>query len=1399
MGGKYNLDWTFFCHGMAISGDSISSGKAIGGSETACIQIAQTLAKQGHRPIIFCNTDGPTMRDGVTYMSIGWVQQKNGSSFPKGFFDYVRSTPHDVLVVMRLPGILQWEFKSKVNFLWQHDLATKTGPSNFHMTCWNMDRVFVLSNFMKAQYQEVHGGPDALYHVTRNGIDLEMIDSVPEQERDRFKVMFTSRPERGLDIMLREVFPRILKREPSATLYISRYDDVATLPLYQQCAQMAQQFGDRVVNLGNLGKADLYRHYKQARVFAYSSVFEEISCISLAEFSACGGVFVGPWKAALPEHTGGAPILVRDDGSIGRSGDPLDKGLGPVSAKFCDRMADEVIDLIHNDDRWETLSKAGRKRAEKWTWDEVAEDWTRLAHELIGQRTSEPKRVAKHFLVNSDVVAAQRYADHLGDERLKKSVKHYVDRFVPFMSIEDETERKQAIAKFYEERSGGDGASWQTAFWADTEPRTRVLIDWIAQHKGEVDSVLDFGCAHGGYARALSNAFSSLRVLGADVSPSLIRCANELRAGKMPDGSPACLHPENMQFMVGDEDTNCIVPNGEPEKLITLEEAEKRKFDMLVCFPAETVVYGGIQAINNLSKGQEVLGQSGETQITDTFKRPYFGELIGIKALGTPLVEMTPNHPILTTKFKRVHRKVNDWEWMKSPFAWKNAADINDGDWVVVPRILIEQEASVELTYGRNPHRVKKVINEDLAWVLGLWVAEGSLEKYHINFHLGPHESYLASKLAEKVNNSLGLKCAIHSGYDRQIRVYFSNITLRQFFEQHFGRGALNKRIPRWLSEAPKNIIRAFLDGLIAGDGTENKSNRGSRIRLKTASWQLAHGVMELLYKLGFVPSFFSEKPHAVKFGNKESNSARSYSVSISTHKWRGTRAKSKRSYTHGQIDDLYVYLPVKYISRRYFNGEVYNLETESHTYSVPFIVHNCMEVLEHLPNSEEVIKKLERHVKPGGWICATVPHGHRERDEFVTKGVLPVHVRSFDKHDLMDIFGERDGFHVVAFSDFKELDYDRTFAGWFMVFYKNDGKELGEINWERKFFLQGPRETLSVCMITNNAEATLHRALKSVHKIADQIIVVDNGPSQDSTVEIAKRYTDDVRIGTSPFWCYAHKVRHPQDQILPGVCDIAGFETPRNESTQGAWGDFIFWIDSDENLLNWQQVWQYLRPNSYLGYAVNQHHLSVDPPGSLKKDIPVRLFRNHQGMRCFGRVHEHFELAINAGVGPHVVVLPLDIHHDGYLTEPIRRGRFARNIKLLECDRLKYPDRLLGIYLYDVRDNVHMARYQMERNGGVVDEQVQRFCWHAIETFRQHFLGKDVMLAQDGINYYSDALHVLGLGVELAIDLDIKREGAHLNGGVQRFRVMDYGEAKLITDQLLRQRFGPFEGRYVS
>ena len=1046
----YKLDVTMVCAGMGMDGDTIPSGKSLGGSETAAVQLAEALARQRHHVTMFCNTEKLHEKNGVCYMPLGWVKNRDGSMFPKSFMDYSRSTPVDVIVVQRLPAFFGFEYQSKVNFLWQHDLATKTGPSMFHPVMWNLDRIFVLSDFMKTQYQSVHGGPNRLYHVTRNGIDLDLLDSsikdIGEDERDRFQITYTGRPERGLNHLLQEVFPEILKREPRAKLYVSRYDDPAMLPLYQEMEQLMKRFGDRVVNLGHLGKQDLYKHYKRSRLYVYPSPFEEVSCITVNEVGAAGGVLVGPWRAALPETCDGRHVLIKDDGTMGREGDPIDPGFKGISREFVQSFADQAVDLMHDDERWTRLSKAARERAEKWTWDPIAEQWMELAHKIIAEKSSEPRRMFKHFIMNSDVVAAKEYARR--NPELQKPLDTYIDRFVPFMKIDDGEERRKAIGDFYEQRSGGERANYQVAFWADTEPRLKVLLEWMRE-KPEIKTVLDFGCAHGGYARAISNEFPDVKVVGVDVSPSLIRCSNELREAKMPDGTPACNHQNNLSFMVGDEDSKLFLhPNGHYSSL-------------------------------------------------------------------------------------------------------------------------------------------------------GLW-----------------------------------------------------------------------------------------------GDAT-------------------------------------------------------------------------------------------------------YESGTEEATFDLVL----GMDLLEHLPHAEEVAEKLERHCKPDGYMLFTVPYGHKERDEYVNKQVPPVHVRSFDLHDLRDLFGKRKGFSVQSFSDFQELELDRSFASWFMVSYRKDDKRIGRIDWDRKCFLQGPRETLAVCMITHNSEEVLHRCLRSVQKIADQIVILDNGPSEDRTVQVASEYTPDVRAGTSPFYCYTHMQNHPEMVTQPGVCEMAGFETPRNESIDNVWADWIWWIDYDEQLLDGAKMLKYLRQNIYLGYAINQHHLSVDPPGSLKRDIPVRLFRNKAGMKFYGLVHEHAELAPNKGIGPNTAVLTdVNISHDGYLTEGIRRGRFNRNLKLLECDRKKYPDRLLGIYLYDVRDNVHMARYALERSNGQVTPEIERHCWTVINSFRKYFMGKDVILAKEGLLYYSDAMAILGIGVEVAAAIDVKRSGANITNDTQvHFRATDQAEINHILSAKVRELCGPFEGPYVS
>jgi len=58
---------------------------------------------------------------------------------------------------------------------------------------------------------------------------------------------------------------------------------------------------------------------------------------------------------------------------------------------------------------------------------------------------------------------------------------------------------------------------------------------------------------------------------------------------------------------------------------------------------------------------------------------------------------------------------------------------------------------------------------------------------------------------------------------------------------------------------------------------------------------------------------------------------------------------------------------------------------------------------------------------------------------------------------------------------------------------------------------LNEPRVPLTVLFTTRNEEVNIERSLASVHGFADQVFVIDS-ESEDRTVEIARRYADEVR-----------------------------------------------------------------------------------------------------------------------------------------------------------------------------------------------------------------------------------------------------------------------------------------------
>ncbi len=145
----------------------------------------------------------------------------------------------------------------------------------------------------------------------------------------------------------------------------------------------------------------------------------------------------------------------------------------------------------------------------------------------------------------------------------------------------------------------------------------------------------------------------------------------------------------------------------------------------------------------------------------------------------------------------------------------------------------------------------------------------------------------------------------------------------------------------------------------------------------------------------------------------------------------------------------------------------------------------------------------------------------------------------------------------------------------------------------------------LSVCLIARNEENNLPRALASVAGLADELVVIDTG-STDRTVEIAQGF--GAAVGSFA-WC-------------------DDFSAARNAAIERATGDWILWLDADEELLppsrrQWREM---LHRKGAMGYFVaRQDLLDADNPNCFTEMWQLRFFRRRDDLRFVGRCHPDF------------------------------------------------------------------------------------------------------------------------------------------------------------------------------
>lgn len=190
--------------------------------------------------------------------------------------------------------------------------------------------------------------------------------------------------------------------------------------------------------------------------------------------------------------------------------------------------------------------------------------------------------------------------------------------------------------------------------------------------------------------------------------------------------------------------------------------------------------------------------------------------------------------------------------------------------------------------------------------------------------------------------------------------------------------------------------------------------------------------------------------------------------------------------------------------------------------------------------------------------------------------------------------------------------------------------------------------DSISLCMIARNEEESIGRCLASVEGVVDEVIVVDTG-STDRTTEIA----------------LGHGAR-----VYPFAWND-DFSAARNESLRRAKGEWILWLDADEELTRSARelLPHVLETNLGAdGLSLDVHSLMDDKDPTYRiTHASVRLFRNDPRHRFEGTIHEQIQGPIEK-IGGRILRTELSVVHYGYLPSVRRAKRKAeRNMALLQ------------------------------------------------------------------------------------------------------------------------------------
>ena len=397
-----------------------------------------------------------------------------------------------------------------------------------------------------------------------------------------------------------------------------------------------------------------------------------------------------------------------------------------------------------------------------------------------------------------------------------------------------------------------------------------------------------------------------------------------------------------------------------------------------------------LKEISDIVEGDKVYTHKTRwRKVKQVYKRNYKGTVVHIKPFYFRCgLQTTPEHPFYalrtvkkcpsTSGFckptcadaltcKRKHFRHYKPEWIM-------AKDLKSSDVLIYPRFMetkdikeikisdfVKKQIVKRGKIYPNGTRVKQInntiqIDEDFCRLAGYYLSEGWTDRRDsIAFCFRSNEHAYIKDVKNLIRKIFAVDtCRTYSrpNVDSVEITFFSkilaNFFAKLFYSTHNAKKSFTKQMPYWMLRITASKQVQLFKGWWYGD------------KGYTSSAVLMNQMKIILLRLGIIPSILIDKTHyrnskkkrwlgsryiPAKNDNYQFSNLSFFEDKFNLFKEKEfAKFKTKMKRRHGWIDDKYIYIPIRDINSKKYNGTVYNLEVDrDNSYVAEFAtVHNC-------------------------------------------------------------------------------------------------------------------------------------------------------------------------------------------------------------------------------------------------------------------------------------------------------------------------------------------------------------------------------------------------------------------------------------------------------------------------